>query len=69
MITLDFNKWQKGKGHLLDLGTRMRILTPKQVLKILPIAFAQVQAGNTSEKLVHEIRQIIYSLYVSLSKR
>ena len=47
----------------------MRILTPKQVLKILPIAFAQVQAGNTSEKLVHEIRQIIYSLYVSLSKR
>ena len=28
----------------------------------LPIALAQVKAGNTSEKLLNEIRQIIYSL-------
>ena len=29
----------------------------------LPIAFAQVQACNTSENLLNEIRQRIYSLY------
>ena len=30
----------------------------------LPIALAQVKAGNTSENLLNEIRQIIYSLYL-----
>ena len=29
----------------------------------LPIALAQIKAGNTSENLLNEIRQIIYSLY------
>ena len=29
----------------------------------LPVALAQVQAGNTSENLLHEIRQIVYSFY------
>ena len=29
----------------------------------LPIAVVQVKAGNTSENLLNEIRQIIYSLY------
>ena len=29
----------------------------------LPIALAQVKAGNTSENLLNEIRQIMYSLY------
>ena len=29
----------------------------------LPIALAQVKAGNTSENLLNEIRQAIYSLY------
>ena len=33
------------------------------MLQRLPIALAQVKAGNTSEKLLNEIRQIIYSLY------
>ena len=41
----------------------LKILTPKQMLQRLPIALAQVKAGNTSEKLLNEIRQIIYSLY------
>ena len=41
----------------------LKILTPKQMLQILPIALAQVQAGNTSENLLNEIRQILYSLY------
>ena len=33
------------------------------MLQRLPIAFAEVKAGNTSENLLNEIRQIIYSLY------
>ena len=31
----------------------------------LPIALAQVKAGNNSKSLLNEIRQIIYSLYQS----
>ena len=41
----------------------MEILTPKQMLQRLAIALAQVKADNTSENLLNEIRQIIYSLY------
>ena len=33
------------------------------MLQRLPIALAQVKAGNTSEDILNEIRQIIYSLY------
>ena len=41
----------------------LKILTSKQILQRLPIALAQVKAGNTSENLLNEIRQIIYSLH------
>ena len=41
----------------------LKILTPKQMLQRLPTALAKVKAENTSEKLLNEIRQIIYSLY------
>ena len=44
-------------------GTGVKILTPKQMLKRLPIALAQVKAGNNSESLLNEIRQILYSLH------
>ena len=46
-------------------GTGLKILTPKQMLQRLPIALAQVKAGNNSESLLNEIRQIVYSLYES----
>ena len=36
---------------------------PSQMLQRLPIALAQVKTGNTSENLLNEIKQIIYSLY------
>ena len=49
----DFNKKQKGKG--------LKIF--QQMLQRLPIALAQAKAVNTSENLLDEIRQIIYSLY------
>ena len=46
-------------------GEGLKILTPNQMLKRLPIALAQVKAGNNSESLLNEIRQIVYSLYQS----
>ena len=61
---LDFNKQkQQGQG--------LKILTPQQTLSILSISLAQLKAGNNSEKLKNEIRQLLYSLYRSkkLSKK
>ena len=46
-------------------GTGLKILTPNQMLKRLPISLAQVKAGKNSESLLNEIRQIVYSLYRS----
>ena len=46
-------------------GTGLKILTPKQMLQRLSIALAQIKAGNNSENLLNEIRQIAYSLYQS----
>ena len=42
---------QEGKG----------LKTPNQMLSRLPLA--QLKAGNNSEKLKNEIRQLLYSLY------
>ena len=46
-------------------GTGLKILTPKQILRRLQIALAQVESGNNSESLLNKIRQIVYSLYHS----
>ena len=55
---LKFNEQnQQGKG--------IKILTPNQMLSRLPISLAQLQAGNNSEKLKNEIRQLLYFLYRS----
>ena len=55
---LRFNKQkQEGQG--------IKILTPSQMLSRLPISLAQLKAGNNSEKLKNEIRQLLYSLYRS----
>ena len=35
------------------------------MLQRLPIALAQVKAGNNSQSLLNEVRQIVYSLYQS----
>ena len=51
--------------HRTKQGTGLKILTPKQMLQRLPIALAQVKAGNNSENLLNEIRQIVYFLYQS----
>ena len=41
----------------------LKILIPKQMIQRIPIALAQVKAGNTSDNLQNKIRQIIYALY------
>ena len=41
----------------------LKILTPDQMLSRLPITLAQLKAGNNSQKLKNEIRQLLYSLY------
>ena len=43
-------------------GEGLKTLTPKQMLQRLPIALAETKAGNNSESLLNEIRQIVYSL-------
>ena len=57
---LDFNKKIQEQR---DLG--LKILTPNQMLSRLPIFLAQLKAGNNSENLKNEIRQLLYSLYRS----
>ena len=46
-------------------GQGIKILTPNQMLSRLPISLAQLQAGNNSEKLKNETRQLLYFLYSS----
>ena len=46
-------------------GIGLKISAPKQMLQKLPIALAQVKAGNNYESFLNEIRQIVYSLYQS----
>ena len=56
-----------GSGNVVSKakGTGLKILTNKQMLNRLPILLAQIQAGNNSNKLKNEIRQILCSLYRS----
>ena len=53
------------KGIQKQQGSGLKILTPNQMLSRLPISLAQLKAGNNSEKLKTEIRQVLYSLYKS----
>ena len=46
-------------------GKGLKILTPDQMLSRLPITLAQLKAGNNSQKLKNEIRQLLYFLYRS----
>ena len=46
-------------------GTGLKILTSNQMFKRSPIALAQIKAGNNSESLLNEIRQIVYYLHRS----
>ena len=67
-----FNDYSKIRTEVLsepkqdkNKGKGLKILAPKQMLQRLPVALLQVKAGNNSESLLNEIRQIVYSLYHS----
>ena len=64
-----FNNYAKNMSRNIyeskQKGTVVKMLTPNQMLKRLPIALAQIKAGNNSQSLLSEIRQIVYSLYRS----
>ena len=53
--------------NILKKRLGLKILTPNQMLSGSPITLAQLKAGNNSEKLKNEIRQLYYSLYRSQS--
>ena len=61
----DYSSMMSGAKYRATKGTELKILTPKQMLQRLPIALVQVKAGNNSESLLNEIRQIVYSLHQS----
>ena len=52
-------------NQLEQQGSGLEILTLNQMLIRLPITLVQLKAGNNSEKLENEIRQLLYSLYRS----
>ena len=60
-----FNAFRNGIFPIKEKknGKGLKILTPKQMLQRLPIALAQVKAGNTSENLLNAIKEIMYFLY------
>ena len=63
-----YNAFQSGifpRSEESQEGERLKILTPNQMLKRLPVALAQIKASNNSESLLNEIRQIVYFLYRS----
>ena len=60
-----FSIKSKGLGTLHTDRSELKILTPKQMLQRIAIALAQAKAGNNSENLLNENRQIVYSLYQS----
>ena len=56
-----FSIKSKGSGLLNTNQSKLKILTPKQMLQRLSMALAQVKEGNNSESLLNKIRQIVYS--------
>ena len=60
---IDYKNVASKAKYIATQARGIKILLPKQILQRIPILFAQVQARNTSEILLNEIRQIVYSLY------
>ena len=46
-------------------GQRLKTFALSQMLSRLPTSLAQLKAGNNSQRLRNEIRQLLYSLYRS----
>ena len=54
--------------HKANKGTGLKILSAKHMSQRLQIALTQVKAGNNSENLLDQIRQIIYSPSINQKK-
>ena len=52
-------------NQLNEAGQGIKILIPSQMISRLPISLAQLKAGNNSEKLKNEIRQLLHPLHRS----
>ena len=66
--TIDMPELESGKsaaGRRKQQEQGQNILIPDQILSRLAITLAQLKAGNISQKLINEIRQLLYSLYHS----
>ena len=61
----DLESEESAAERRIKKGQGLKILTTNQMLSRLPITLAQLKAGNNSEKLKNEIRQLLYSLYRS----
>ena len=59
------DEYDSSRFGLNKKGKGLKILTNKQMFNRLPILLAQIQAGNNSNNLKNEIRQILYLLYRS----
>ena len=59
------NKWYRVFTFWLS---KLKKSSPKKLLQRVPIAPAQVKAGDNSESLLNEIRQIVDSLYHNQNK-
>ena len=64
----DSNGWSSGSGNVVNeaKGAGLKILNNKEMLNLVLILLAQIPAGNNSNKLKNEARQILYSLYRSI---
>ena len=57
----DYSSIASETKYKIKYGECLKILTPKQMIQRITIAIVQVKVGNTSDNLLNEIRQIIYS--------
>ena len=63
-----FNDYAKNMSRNIyesKQGEGLKILTPKQTLQRSSLALTQIKAGDNSETLLNDIRQLVYSLYQS----
>ena len=61
-----FSIKSKGSGLLNTDHPKLKILTSEQMLQRLPIALAQVKAGNNSESLLNDKANCLF--FVSIKK-
>ena len=64
-----FNDYAKNMSKYIyeskQEGAGLRIIVSKQMFQRLPLLLSEISAGNNSESLLNEVRQIVYSLYRS----